>query len=100
MSVLQLSSTNETRTVSPRIIAIANQKGGILLYHVAPGGQTVRQLDFLRPVETLNGQNVRLFFNRVIDANFATADARIISPSDLQASNGVIQTVDRVLRPS
>ena len=72
----------------------------ILLYHVAPGGQTVRQLNFLRPVETLNGQNVRLFFNRVIDANFATADARIISPSDLQASNGVIQTVDRVLRPS
>ena len=29
MSVLQLSSTNETRTVSPRIIAIANQKGGV-----------------------------------------------------------------------
>ncbi|MEM8620962.1 MAG: AAA family ATPase [Actinomycetota bacterium] len=29
MSLLQLSSTNETRTVSPRIIAIANQKGGV-----------------------------------------------------------------------
>ncbi|MEO1057124.1 MAG: fasciclin domain-containing protein [Actinomycetota bacterium] len=70
-----------------------------LLYHVAPGGQTVQELNFLRPVETLNGQSVRLFFNIVIDADFNDRDARIISPSDLAASNGVIQTVDRVLRP-
>ncbi|MEM9516552.1 MAG: fasciclin domain-containing protein [Actinomycetota bacterium] len=72
----------------------------ILLYHVAPGGQTVQQLNFLRPVETLlPGESVRLFFNIVIDADFNDRDARIVSPSDLATSNGVIQTVDRVLRP-
>ncbi len=81
-------------------ITDATLLSNVLLYHVAPGGQTVQELNFLRPVQTLlDGASVRLFFNIVIDADFNDRDARIVSPSDLVASNGVIQTVDRVLRP-
>ncbi|HSM65967.1 MAG TPA: fasciclin domain-containing protein [Ilumatobacteraceae bacterium] len=73
----------------------------ILLYHVAPGARTVWELGFgFAPIPTLlEGSSVRVFFGFVVDADRNDRDARIVDPKDLAATNGIIQTVDRVLRP-
>lgn len=71
----------------------------VLLYHVAPDADTVRQLRRSGKIETLQGGTVRVVWNRVIDADRDDRNARIIKPRNLKASNGIIQTVDRVLRP-
>jgi uncharacterized surface protein with fasciclin (FAS1) repeats len=72
----------------------------VLLYHVAPGAKTVRELRRTFPIRTaLEGKNVYVFFNSVFDGDFNDRDAQIRNPKDLRAANGIIQTVDRVLRP-
>jgi uncharacterized surface protein with fasciclin (FAS1) repeats len=72
----------------------------VLLYHVSPGAKTVRQLRRQHPVNTLlTDATLEVRGNRVIDADANDRDARIRRPSNLRASNGIIQTVDRVLRP-
>lgn len=72
----------------------------VLRYHVAPGARTVWELSFgFKPIPTLQGDSVRVFFGFVVDADRNDRDARIIDPKDVGATNGIIQTVDRVLRP-
>jgi uncharacterized surface protein with fasciclin (FAS1) repeats len=72
----------------------------VLLYHVAPGAKTVRELRRTFPVRTaLDGKNVHVFANNVIDGDVNDRDGRIRGPKDLRAANGIIHTVDRVLRP-
>jgi uncharacterized surface protein with fasciclin (FAS1) repeats len=72
----------------------------VLLYHVAPDGRTVWELGFgFKPIPTLQGGSLVVFFGFVVDADRNDRDARIVEPKDIPATNGVIQTVDRVLRP-
>jgi serralysin len=72
----------------------------VLLYHVSPGTKTVRQLRRQHPVTTLlTDATLEVRGNRVIDGDTNDRDARIRQPLNLRASNGIIQTVDRVLRP-
>jgi uncharacterized surface protein with fasciclin (FAS1) repeats len=71
----------------------------VLLYHVAPDADTVRQLRRSGRIATLQGGTVRVVWNQVIDADRNDRNARIVRPKNLRASNGIIQTVNRVLRP-
>jgi|GEM_PF-559605 len=72
----------------------------VLLYHVSPGAKTVRELRRQHPIETLlEGATVEVVGNRVIDNDPDDRDARIRRPRNLVAANGIIQTVNRVLRP-
>ena len=65
----------------------------ILLYHVVSGKVMSSDLSS-GMVETLNGASV------TIDASELTADdIDIVSPFDVEASNGVIHTIDGVLMP-
>jgi serralysin len=72
----------------------------VLLYHVSPGAKTVRQLRHQHPVTTLlPDATLEVRGNRVIDGDTNDRDGRISRPRNLRASNGIIQTVDGVLRP-
>ncbi|MEM1333845.1 MAG: fasciclin domain-containing protein [Actinomycetota bacterium] len=72
----------------------------VLLYHVSPGAKTVRELRRTHPVTTLlDGATFEVSGNRVLDGDPNDRDARIRNPRNLVASDGIIQTVNRVLRP-
>ena len=72
----------------------------ILLYHVAPGAKTVRELRRTHPISTLlEGATLEVVGNRVVDLDQDDRDAKIRRPKNLVASNGIIQTVNQVLRP-
>lgn len=65
----------------------------ILLYHVVSGSVSSTQLSS-GEVETLNGQSI------TVDASALTIDGiDIIEPYDVEASNGLIHTIDGVLMP-
>jgi len=71
----------------------------VLLYHVAPGARTVKELESSGDIGTLQGGTLQVEHRRVIDADTDDRNARIVKPKNLEASNGIIQTVNRVLRP-
>ncbi len=71
----------------------------ILLYHVAPGAKTAQQLKGKR-VETLLGQSVKVRGTAIIDADRDDRNARITPPKNIMASNGIVHTVNEVLRPA
>ncbi len=73
----------------------------VLLYHVSPGAKDVRELRRTNPVNTLlDGATLDVVWGgRVIDGDTNDRDAYIVRPRNLEASNGIIQTVNRVLRP-
>ena len=67
----------------------------VLLYHVAKGKVTARDVVQLRQVKTLNGKS---FGVRTSGSNVFLGGAKVTTP-DVMASNGVIHVVDRVLIP-
>ena len=71
----------------------------VLLYHVAPGGRTVHELQ--GEVATLfpGGASVTVDGRTVVDGDPDDRDAKIRRPRNVETGNGVIQTVNRVLRP-
>lgn len=72
----------------------------VLLYHVAPGARTLNELRFDFDVETLlPGQTFDVLFWRVIDNDRNDKNAIFRRPSNIEASNGIIHTVNQVLRP-
>ncbi len=72
----------------------------VLLYHVAPGAQTLNELRFDRDVETLlDGATFDVTYWRVIDNDRDDANAIFRRPSNIEASNGIVHTVNQVLRP-
>ncbi len=70
----------------------------VLLYHVAPGGQTVKELQG-EVTTLLDGATVEVKKRKVIDNDKDDRNAKIVKPRNIKASDGVIQTVNRVLRP-
>jgi uncharacterized surface protein with fasciclin (FAS1) repeats len=68
----------------------------VLLYHVVPGRVLASQVVGLDSAETAQGGAVTIEVN---DGVVRIDEARVVS-ADIQASNGVIHVIDRVLLPS
>lgn len=73
----------------------------ILLYHVSPGSKTFDDIFELESIDTLfDGETIHPRRNILIDNEPELKDPRLLaSGRDIQASNGIIQTIDRVLIP-
>ncbi len=67
-----------------------DQLTAILTYHVVPGRYTAAQVGGLDELGTVNGQSLSLGI-RIDDA--------ALTATDIQASNGIIHVIDRVLMP-
>lgn len=71
----------------------------ILLYHVAPGGRTLAELNADGTIATaFAGFSVESVGATFVDNDPSALDPTVIA-ADIQASNGVIQAIDRVLLP-
>jgi len=72
----------------------------VLTYHVAEGGLTAREIGAAASIETLNGAELTPFGRSLGDFDPTAADPRLLGDRvDLEASNGFIQAIDRVLLP-
>lgn len=70
----------------------------ILLYHVAPGGRSLEDLQEDGTIATAQGGTLDIRGTDVVDAEPDIANPSIVGP-DIEASNGTIQVIDRVLLP-
>ncbi|MEO0820459.1 MAG: fasciclin domain-containing protein [Pseudomonadota bacterium] len=72
----------------------------ILLYHVAPGAKSVEELIAAPSVLTASGLVVIPSESGILDADPEATDAAFIDGlTDIPASNGTVQAIDRVLLP-
>ncbi len=72
----------------------------VLLYHVAPGSQTIAEFRAAGTFPTLlEGADLRIRGNRVLDGDLDDQNAIIRRPRNLEVANGTIHTINRVLRP-
>ena len=73
----------------------------VLLYHVVAGRDlSPLQVLFSRELTMANGGELGVRFLRLVDADPDNRDARLNNFGlDIDATNGVIHTIDRVLRP-
>jgi uncharacterized surface protein with fasciclin (FAS1) repeats len=79
--------------------ALAKDKAklrAVLLYHVVKGKLTAAKLVKLHSVKTLNGQSLKVRFSH---GTVTVGGARVIK-TDIGASNGVIDVINKVLIPS
>jgi transforming growth factor-beta-induced protein len=67
----------------------------VLLYHVAPGKLTAKQVTTRKAVRTLNGKPVAI---RTAGKSVRIGGAKVVK-ADVASSNGVIHVIDRVLIP-
>ena len=67
----------------------------MLLYHVAPGRLTAAKVVKRRSIKTAGGQRVRV---RVRGERVTVGGARVTT-ADVNASNGVIHVINKVLIP-
>ncbi|MEL7469309.1 MAG: fasciclin domain-containing protein [Pseudomonadota bacterium] len=70
----------------------------VLLYHVAPGGRSLAEIQADGTITTAQGGTIDVSGTQLIDAERDITDPNIVSP-DLDAANGTIQVIDRVLLP-
>src|SRR3954462_6997134 len=78
--------------------ALAKDKAklrAVLLYHVAKGKLTASKVVKRKSIKTLNGDRVSV---RVRNGKVYVGGARVTTP-DVQASNGVIHIINKVLIP-
>lgn len=68
----------------------------VLSYHVIPGELTSSQLQS-GSVKTVEGRTVNIQVNQA--ANQVTVNGATVTQPDIQASNGVIHVVDRIILP-
>jgi uncharacterized surface protein with fasciclin (FAS1) repeats len=68
----------------------------VLLYHVVDGKAKAADVVGLDSAETLNGASVSIKAN---GNDVRVGDAKVVQ-ADVNASNGVIHVIDRVLIPS
>jgi uncharacterized surface protein with fasciclin (FAS1) repeats len=68
----------------------------ILLYHVASGAFTARDLRHKRSLETLSGEKIKLRFS---DGMLILNDSVRLLIKDVIASNGIVHVIDAVLIP-
>ena len=68
---------------------------GVLLYHVVAGRVPSSQMVMLKSAKTLNGKSVRI---HTAGGKIFVNNAKV-TKADINASNGVIHVVNRVLIP-
>ncbi|HRQ73883.1 MAG TPA: fasciclin domain-containing protein [Phycisphaerales bacterium] len=69
---------------------------GILTYHVVPGAIPASRVARMSGATTLNGQ--RIEFTRGMDG--VRVDGAAVIAADIEASNGIIHVIDRVILPA
>jgi uncharacterized surface protein with fasciclin (FAS1) repeats len=67
----------------------------ILTYHVVPGAVTAEKVTGLRQAKTVNGAMLKVSAS---GSKVMINDARVVK-TDIEASNGVIHVIDRVVLP-
>jgi len=67
----------------------------ILTYHVVPGAVKAKQVTKLSEAKTVNGAMVKVSTE---DGKVMINDATVVTP-DIEASNGVIHVIDKVILP-
>ena len=67
----------------------------ILTYHVVPGAVKAEQVTKLSEAKTVNGAMVKVSTE---DGKVMINDATVVTP-DIEASNGVIHVIDKVILP-
>lgn len=72
-----------------------NQLTAILTYHVVPGKVMAADVVNLSEAATVNGAEIAI---KVVDGNVMINDATVVS-ADVDASNGVIHVIDKVILP-
>ncbi len=73
----------------------------VLTYHVAEGALTAREIAGARQIATLSGEAIAPFGLRLGDLDPTAPDPRLIADrADLEAGNGIVQAIDRVLLPA
>ena len=70
----------------------------VLTYHVAPGLITSGDLAD-GPITTLQGGEITPVGTTLVDLDPNARDPKVRTPFDIEASNGIIHTINRVLRP-
>ncbi|MEM1382446.1 MAG: fasciclin domain-containing protein [Pseudomonadota bacterium] len=70
----------------------------VLLYHVAPDGRTLAELQEDGTISTALGASFDVSGTQLIDNEPDVTDPQVVAP-DIAASNGTIQVIDRVLLP-
>ncbi len=77
------------------LLADKDALASVLLYHVVPGKVMASQVAGLKEAETANGQKVAI---EVVGESVKVDEATVIA-TDIDASNGVIHVIDRVILP-
>jgi uncharacterized surface protein with fasciclin (FAS1) repeats len=67
----------------------------VVTYHLVPGRLPLAEVAYLRRASTLQGETLRLS----LDGELHVDGARLID-ADIEASNGLIHVIDRVLLPA
>ncbi|MEO0360415.1 MAG: fasciclin domain-containing protein, partial [Pseudomonadota bacterium] len=70
----------------------------ILTYHVSPGEKTAAEIDAAEEIATLNGETFEADETELLDNETEIENPDIVIP-DIDAANGAIQAIDRVLLP-
>jgi uncharacterized surface protein with fasciclin (FAS1) repeats len=78
------------------LLADKEKLTAVLTYHVVPGRVTSSQVVGLSSATTVNGQSLRI---RVADGKVMVDDATVVQ-TDIEAENGVIHVIDRVVLPA
>ncbi len=72
----------------------------VLLYHVSPGAKTVAEIKAAGTVDTAQGGDIGVSGDTLIDKDPDIADPSFVDGlTDIEAVNGAIQVIDRVLLP-
>ena len=77
------------------LLAAPETLADVVSYHLVPGRMTATDIAGRFPAETLQGEDLAISNNGAVRIN----GARLVS-ADVEASNGVIHVIDRVLLPA
>ena len=75
------------------LLADTDALQSVLLYHVVAGSYSASELEELSSIETLQGQPI------VISQGSVILNGNMVQEGDIQADNGIIHVIDRVLLP-